>query len=409
MPKMIAPLSDMQVRKARPREKAYKLSDGGGLYLLVKPEGGKLWRIDFKFEGLKKTLSLGVYPTVSLVDAREHRKKARDLIAHGIDPTVTKKAQKAAPVELNANTFEIVAREWHLKFKSTWVEKHGFYKLQRLESNVFPWVGKTDIAKVTAPELLSTLRRIEARGALDLAHRVRITCVQIYRYAIATGRCERNVAADLQGALPPVQSKHHAAPTEPDALANVLQAIEGYNGAFMVKCALQLAPMLFCRPGELRHMEWTELDLDSSGDIWNIPAGKMKMKKAHIVPLPKQAIVILKELQPLTGHSKYVFPCLRSPLRCMSDNTVNAGLRRLGFTKDEIVGHGFRATARTILDEVLHVRPDFIEHQLAHAVKDPNGRAYNRTAHLEERKKMMQIWADYLDGLKNKKVFTIQP
>jgi integrase len=398
MPKRVAPLSDLKVSKAKPQAKQYRLTDGDGLYLLVTQAGSKLWRFDYRFLGVRKTLAIGSYPEWSLTEARQKREESRKLVASGVDPMVTKKIQTAVG-NIENNSFEVIAREWHAKFIHTWVQKHGFNKLQRLQSNIFPWIGKTNIAAVTAPDLLAALRRIEVRGAVDLAHRVRTTCVQIFQYGIATGRCERNIAGDLKGALPPAPGGHHAAPTDPKDLAVMLQAIEGYNGNFMVKCALQLAPMLFVRPGELRHMEWLELD----GDSWSIPAGKMKAKTAHLVPLPHQAVSILNELRPLTGHSKYVFPCLRSPLRPMSDNTVNSALRRMGFTKDEVTGHGFRATARTILDEVLNVRPDFIEHQLAHAVRDPNGRAYNRTAHLDERKKMMQMWADYLDGLKTGK------
>jgi integrase len=274
--------------------------------------------------------------------------------------------------------------------------------------DVFPWLGTRPVIEIKAPELLEVLHRIEKRGALDSAHRVRHYCGQVFRYAIATGRAERDVAADLQGALPPVKGGHFSAPTDPKAVAPLLRAIDGFEGSFIVRCALQLAPMLFVRPGELRAAEWSEIDLDSSS--WNIPAERMKMKIAHLVPLPRQAVEILKALQPLTRHSRYVFPCQRSPLRCMSENSVNAGLRRMGFEKSEITGHGFRAMARTILDEVLQVRPDYIEHQLAHAVKDPNGRAYNRTAHLVERKKMMQLWADYLEGLKQgAKVIPIRP
>ena len=268
----------------------------------------------------------------------------------------------------------------------------------RLTRDVFPWLGVKPVGEVKPVDLLAVLRRVEGRGALETAHRVRTICGQVLRYAVATGRAERDAAADLRGALPPTQERHHAAITDPKEVADLLRAIDGFKGTFHVKCALKLAPMLFVRPGELRQMEWLEIDLEA--EQWNIPAEKMKMKQAHIVPLSMQAVTILKELHPLTGFGRYVFPCHRSPLRPMTNNAINAALRRMGYTSDEMTGHGFRAMARTILDEVLQVRPDFIEHQLAHAVKDPNGRAYNRTAHLVERKKMMQLWADYLDGLK---------
>lgn len=398
MPKRIAPLSSTQVEKAKPKEKEYKLYDGGGLFLLITPTGGRLWNFKYRFSGKEKKLSLGAYPAVSLADARQRRENAKKLLANGVDPNEAKKAQKASQCELDANTFEVIGREWHNKFAHTWVPSHAKHKLERLEKSVFPWIGAKSITDISAPDVLSVLRRLESRGVLDTAHRVRFECGAIFRYAIATGRASRDPVADLKGALPPVVNGHHAAPTDPKLVAPLLRAIDGFEGSFVVKCALQLAPLLFVRPGELRAAEWTEIDLETAE--WNIPAEKMKMKAAHLVPLSNQAVDILKALQPLTKHSRYVFPSHRSPLRCMSENAVNAGLRRMGFEKSEITGHGFRAMARTILDEVLHVRPDFIEHQLAHAVKDPNGRAYNRTSHLSERRKMMQQWADYLDGLK---------
>lgn len=399
MPKRIAPLSDIQVKNAKPQVKEYKLMDGYGLYLLVTPTGGKLWRFDYRIGDKRKTMAFGAYPAITLADARQRREDAKKLLANGVDPGETKKALKAAQGEQGINTFEVIAREWHSKYAHTWVASHAQHKLERLEKNVFPWIGKRPIKEITAPDVLAVLRRLEARGILDTAHRVRFECSSIFRYAVATGRTDRDPVADLKGALPPVKNGHHAAPTDPKAVAPLLRAIDGFAGSFVVKCALQLAPLLFVRPGELRAAEWSEIDLEAAE--WNIPAEKMKMKVAHLVPLCKQAVEILKALHPLTGHRRYIFPCHRSPLRCMSENAVNAGLRRMGFEKSEITGHGFRAMARTILDEVLQVRPDFIEHQLAHAVKDPNGRAYNRTAHLAERRKMMQVWADYLDGLKH--------
>jgi len=391
-------MTDMKVRTAKAKEKPYKLTDGDGLFLLVTTVGGKWWRFKYRFGGKEKLLALGTYPEVSLADARGKRDAARKQVAAGIDPSEVRKAQKAAMVAGAVNSFEVVAREWHGKYAKTWSSVHTKTIMDRLTKEVFPWVGARSFEEIKAPELLKVLRRMESRGALDTAHRVRNHCSKIFRYAIATGRAERDPAADLQGALPPVKNNHMAAPTDPKLLAPLLRAIDGYEGSFVVKCAMLLAPILFVRPGELRHAEWVEIDLEAAE--WNIPGHKMKMKEPHLVPLPCQALKILKTLHPLTGSGKYVFPCHRSPLRCMSENAVNAGLRRLGFEKSEITGHGFRAVARTILDEVLKVRPDFIEHQLAHAVKDPNGRAYNRTAHLEERRKMMQKWADYLDGLK---------
>jgi integrase len=398
MPKRIAPLSDIQVNKAKPKATNYKLNDGFGLYLLVTSTGGKLWRFDYRFNEKRKVLALGVYPSVTLADARERREDARKLLANGVDPGQIKKAQKQAGKDIRENTFEVIAREWHEKFSGQWSPDHAETTMDRLKRDVFPWLGDKPISEIKPPDLLAILRRVESRGALETAHRIRTICGQVLRYAVATGRAERDSAADLRGALPPVQEKHHAALTDPKEVGDLLRAIDGLKCTFPVKCAMKLAPMLFVRPGELRHMEWSEIDFDNAQ--WNIPGEKMKMKQPHIVPLAEQALSILEELKPLTGSGRYVFPCNRSPMRPMSNNAINAALRRMGYTSDDMTGHGFRAMARTILDEVLQVRPDFIEHQLAHAVRDPNGRAYNRTAHLVERRKMMQQWADYLDGLK---------
>ena len=391
------PLTDMKVRSAKSKEKPYKLSDFDGLYLLVTERGQKWWRFRYRFDRKEKLLSLGTYPEISLADARQRRDEARRQIAHGIDPGAVRKAQKIAKTE-ETETFEVIAREWHTKFTPTWTPGHAVTIMSRLERDLFPWIGKRPINQIKAPELLAVIRRVESRGALESTHRIRTIAGQVFRYAVATGRAERDPAADLKGALPQPQERHHAAITEPKEVAPLLRALDGYQGHFVVKCSLRLAPMFFVRPGELRHAEWPEMDLDEA--VWNIPAHKMKMKQAHIVPLCRQAVEILTELKEVTGASRYVFPSGRSNMRPMSNNAVNAALRRMGYDKDTMTGHGFRAMARTILDEVLHIRPDYIEHQLAHAVRDPNGRAYNRTAHLEERRKMMQTWADYLDGLK---------
>ena len=390
-------LTDKAVKGAKPTEKQYKLPDGKGLFLLVLPTGGKYWHFRSKVGGKEKLISFGTYPEVTLAEAREKRDTARKQLANGIDPGEVRKAQKAAKLEEGTNTFEAVAREWHQKFKAKWSVNHAKAIFTRLEQDVFPFIGVRPIAEIKAPDLLAVLRRIEPR-TLEGAHRVKTACSQIFRYAIATGRAERDPVPDLRGALLPVKNNHMAAPTEPKEVAPLLRSIDGFNGSFVVKCAMQLAPLLFVRPGELRHAEWAEIDLDVAE--WRIPGAKMKMGIDHLVPLSVQAIEILKALHPLTGSGMYVFPCNRSPLRCMSENSVNAGLRRLGYEKTEITGHGFRAMARTILDEILGFRPDIIEHQLAHAVKDPLGRAYNRTSHLVERRQMMQVWADYLDGLK---------
>jgi integrase len=390
-------LSDIKIRTSKPSNKQKKLFDSDGLFLLVSPQGGKYFRFKYRFDGKEKLLALGTYPEISLADARQRRDEARRQVAHGIDPGAVRKAMKQAETE-STETFEVIAREWHAKFTPSWTSGHANTIMSRLDRDLFPWIGARPINEIKAPELLTVLRRVEARGALESAHRIRTIAGQVFRYAVATGRAERDPSADLKGALPQPGEKHLAAITDPKEVAPLLRAIDGYSGHFVVKCALRLAPLFFVRPGELRHAEWAEIDLDEA--VWNIPAYKMKMKQPHIVPLSKQAIEILTELKELTGASKYVFPSGRSFARPMSNNALLAALRRMGYDKDTMTPHGFRAMARTILDEVLQVRSDFVEHQLAHAVRDPNGRAYNRTAHLIERRKMMQLWADYLYGLK---------
>ncbi|MGC1549967.1 MAG: integrase arm-type DNA-binding domain-containing protein [Rhodanobacter sp.] len=392
------PLSDTGIRKAKPTDKAQKLADGGGLYLLLNPNGSRWWRLKYRYGGKEKLLSLGTYPDTGLADARDKRDAARKLLAAGVDPGEQRKAEKAAGEERASNSFEVIAREWHAKQSATWVELHASRIMLRLENDIFPWLGSRPIADITAKELLATVNRIVDRGAVESAHRVLQNCGQVFRYAIATGRAERNPGIDLRGALPPVKQTHLAAIVEPNAIGALLRAIDGYQGSFVTKCALRLAPLLFVRPGELRQAEWSEFDLDRTQ--WNLPAEKMKMREPHLVPLAPQAVAILGELHALTGRGRYLFPSARGPQRPMSNNAVLSALRRMGYATDEMSGHGFRAMARTVLDEVLHFRPDYIEHQLAHAVKDPNGRAYNRTAHLPERRKMMAAWADYLDTLK---------
>ena len=392
------PLSDTAIRNAKPRDKARKMFDGGGLYLEVAPSGGKWWRLKYRYGGKEKRLSLGVYPDVSLKDARERRDEARKLLVNEIDPSENRKAAKLAKVERTANSFEVVAREWFTKHEPNWSANHANRIIRRLERDIFPWIGGKAIADVTAPQLLEVIRRIEQRGALETAHRALGNCGQVFRYAVATGRAKRDPSADLRGALPPVKGTHFASVTEPKQVAEVLRALDGYEGTLPVRCALRLAPLVFVRPGELRHAQWEDIDLDNAD--WRYMVTKTDTQ--HIVPLSKQAIEILQELKPLTGNGRYVFPSARNPKgdKPMSDNAILAAMRRMGISKEEMSGHGFRAMARTILDEVLGFRPDYIEHQLAHAVRDPNGRAYNRTAHLPERQKMMQEWANYLDKLK---------
>jgi integrase len=397
MPKRIIPLSEIKIRNAKPQKSEYKLFDGGGLFLLVTPSGGKLWRFRYPFDNKEKKLSLGIYPEISLHDARKRRDEARSQLAHGIDPGAVRKAQKQANIQ-ETETFEIIAREWHERFISNWTIEYASKIMSRLEGDVFPYIGAKPINEIKAPELLTVLRRVEARGTFELAHRIRTICGQVFRYAVATGRAERDLAADLRGALAPVKTINRAAIIEPKKVGELLRAIDDYQGGFVVQCALKFLPLVFVRPGELRNGEWKEVSFENAE--WNIPASKMKMKEPHLVPLSRQALEILKKLHEYTGASRYMFPSGRTFDRPMSDNGILAALRRMGYAKEEMSGHGFRAMARTILDEVLQVRPDFIEHQLAHAVRDPNGRAYNRTSHLAERKKMMQTWADYLDGLK---------
>lgn len=391
-------LTDTATRTAKPKEKPYKLADERGLFLLVNPTGGKLWRLKYRIDGKEKLLAIGPYPEVSLAQARERREEARKLLTNGIDPSAHKQAAKAATASQRANTFEAVAREWYQVNESSWVPTYSIKILSRLERLVFPYLGNRPIAGIAAPEMLETLRRIEATGAVESAHRTRNYCSQIFRYAIATGRAERNPAQELLGTLTPSIPKHRAAITDPKQVSELLRAIDGYQGTLAVNCALRLAPLVFVRPGELRAAEWAEIDLQAGE--WNIPGERMKMGQPHLVPLATQAVAILREVKALTGDGRYVFPSARSKDRPMSDNAILAAMRRMGIGKDEMTGHGFRAMARTILDEVLGVRPDFIEHQLAHAVRDPNGRAYNRTAHRAERHAMMQKWADYLDSLK---------
>lgn len=388
------PLTDAAIRKAKPPAKQTKMSDARGLYLLLTPAGGKLWRLKYRYGGKEKLLALGAYPDVSLQAARDKRDAARRLLAAGIDPSEQRRAKREAA----GATFEIVAREWFEKFSASWSPSHRITIISRLEQNVFPYLGSKVIREITAPEVLSALRRVEYRGANETARRVRQICSQVFRYAIASGRAERDPSADLRGALAPVETQHLAAITDPTEAAGLLRMLDDYDGTIIVRCALRLAPLVFVRPGELRKAEWSEINLDDAR--WIIPSWRMKMKQSLIVPLARQAVAILRELHTVTGEGRYVFPSARSAQRPMSDNAILAALRRSGIAKDEMSGHGFRALARTILDEVIHVRVDLIEHQLGHAVKDPNGRAYNRTSHIADRITMMQQWADYLDSLK---------
>ncbi len=392
------PLTATAVRQALPKAKAYKLSDGHGLFLLVNPKGAKYWRYKYRYGGKEKTLALGVFPEVSLKDARVAHQEARTKLDKGVDPGEERRVQKLTRNLAAADSFEAVGLEWFGKVMPDKSESYRVRTRRILEKDLFPVIGQRPVGAIKPPEMLAALRRIEARGANDIAHRAKQTAGQIFRYAVVTGRAERDPSADLRGALAPRQKQHHAAITDPDEAGRLMVAIDGFTGTPVVKTAVQLSALLFQRPGEIRAMEWSEINWDQAR--WEIPAAKMKMRTPHIVPLSRQALELLEELHLLTGRGRYVFPSARGASRCLSENTVRIALRAMGYDKDTMTAHGFRAMARTILDEVLGCRVDWIEHQLAHAVRDANGRAYNRTAHLEGRARMMQQWADYLDQLK---------
>ncbi|MBF0371128.1 MAG: tyrosine-type recombinase/integrase [Magnetococcales bacterium] len=393
------PLTDTTIRQMKPGPKTFKRSDGGGLFIQVEPRGSKLWRLFYRFGGKQKLLALGRYPETTLKKAREQREDARRLLAEGIDPGEHRKTTKAAQRDgLDERLFQSVALEWFAKFKPGWAPSHASKVIRRLEVDIFPWLGKRPINEITAPELLAVLRRIESRGALDTAHRAKQNCGQVFRYAVATGRAERDPSADLKGALPPAKGGRFATIIDPKTIGQLLRDIEEYKGSFVTKCALRLAPLVFVRPGELRRAEWAEINLD--GAEWRIPEEKMKAGALHVVPLSSQAVAILREIQPLTGSGRYVFPGARSDQRPMSENTVLAALRRLGYAKGEMSGHGFRSMASTRLNE-MGFKPDWIEAQLAHAEQNEVRRAYNHVEYLEERRKMMQAWANYLDALRD--------
>ena len=392
------PLTVTAIRKAKPREKPRKLYDSRGLYLEIAPRGTKAWRFKYRFAGREKRISMGIYPEVSLKLARERRDEARKLLARDIDPSAHRKARKRSRRQWARNSFEAVATEWLAKHSPNW--SAGWIRRQEreLEREVFPYIGTSPVAGITAPDLLAVVRRVEARGHLGKAHIVLQVCGRVLRYAVATGRAERDVSSDLRGALPPVKTKHFAAITDPREVGPLLRQLDGYTGTLPVRCALRLAPLVFVRLGELVTAEWDGIDLE--GAEWRYTV--TKTDRPHVVPLARQAVAILREVRPMTGHHRYVFPNSRSPYRelPMSRGTLWSAFRALDIPKERMTMHGFRAMARTILDEVLGFRPDFIEHQLAHTVRDPNGRAYNRTAFLPERRAMMQAWADYLDVLR---------
>jgi integrase len=389
-------LTDTAIKTAKPKATAYKLADEKGLYVLVK-KAGKYFRLDYRFAGKRKTLALGVYPEVSLKEAREKRDEARKLISNNLDPVTVKKAKKLELVADGSNTFKAVAVEWCEKMKSKWSADHAGRKWHYIEKDVFPTFAATPIKDITARELLPLLEKIQGRGAIDVAHRVKGICGEIFRYGVYTGRCDRDPTQDIKGVLTPQRNKHMATITDPKGVGGLLRAIDDYQGDFVTKGALKLTPYVMLRPGELRHAEWSEIDLGKKQ--WKISAEKMKMGRPHIVPLSNQAVEIFKTMQPITGQGKYVFPSVRSKDRPMSENTITAALRRMGFTKEEITAHGFRGMASTLLHEN-GFKSEVIEAQLAHAERNKVKAAYNHAEYLAERAEMMQKWADYLDSLK---------
>lgn len=390
-------LSDITIRNARPRELAFKLYDEKGLYLIVQPTGGKLWRFDYRFFGKRKTLALGSYPDVSLASARDGRDEARRHVASDIDPSDLRRATRESRVGAANNSFEVIAREWISTHMADKTPSHTSRLLRRLVLYIFPWLGNKPISDITAPQLLESIRRIQNANKLETAHRTLQSVGQIFRYAAQTGRVARDITLDLKGALPPTTTKHMAAFTEPNQVAELLKAIDGFTGTLTVQAALKLAPLVFVRPGELRTAKWADIDFDAAE--WKYRVSKTNTD--HIVPLSNQALAILQDIFPLSGHGEFVFMGGHDPKKPMSDAALNASLKRMGYdTQTEITGHGFRAMARTIIHERLGVDPYVIEHQLAHKVPDALGSAYNRTRFLEQRKVMMQQWADYLDELK---------
>jgi len=408
--------SDISIRTAKPKDKVYRISDGGGLYMLVQPNGAKWWRLDYSFAGKRKTLSLGVYGKgkgrVTLKQARDKSDEAGNSIDKGIDPSDKRKAKKEAEAAAKEreqrikaglplqDSFEEVARAWHTNRSVKLSEKHADRILQQFIKDVFPWLGHNQVGSIEAPEILEMLRRVESRGAIETTHRIKANVSRVFSYAIATGKAKRNPCEDIKSddVLTPVVHKRMATITKPKRVGELLRAIAGYSGSFVTRCALQLAPYVFVRPGELRHAEWSEFDLDAAE--WRIPAHKMKVKEKHIVPLSSQAVAVLREIQALTGSGRYVFPSVRSDGRPMSENTVNAALRRMGYEKSDICGHGFRSMASTLLHEQ-GWKSDVIERQLAHRESNKVKAAYNHAQYLPERRKMMQSWADYLDALRD--------
>lgn len=397
-------LTDTKIKTAKPQDKPYRLADGRGLYLLVNPNGAKWWRFAYRFAGKRNNLSLGVYPDIGLAIARQRREEARSLIAQGSDPAAERRARKDSEAQAAVDTFEAIAREW-LGRQRHMTTSTSEKALALFERQCFPWLGSRSIADITAPELLAVLRRVEARGHIETAQRLKQRCGQVFRYAIATGRADRDPSQDLRGALTTASVRHRAAVTDPAKFGAMLRAIDGYSGSFITACALKLSALLFVRPLELRTMQWPQLELEGDTPAWRYFVSKTKVH--HVVPLSRQAVEILLELMPLTAGGlelrpdapRYVFPSVRSRLRPMSENTVNLALRNMGFGQDEATAHGFRATASTLLHE-MGWSSDVIEKQLAHAERNKVKAAYNRAEYLPERRRMMQSWSDYLDALR---------
>ncbi|UHQ56637.1 tyrosine-type recombinase/integrase [Microbulbifer sp. YPW16] len=392
------PLSDTKLRALKPRDRKYIEADEKGLAIEVTPTGAKRWVFRFRLHGKRPEMALGLYPDVTLKRARELRDEARRHVAEGIDPRDVRRALKESALEANRNSFAAVSQEWFAARMAHLSKSSRDRANLALDRDLIPYLGKRPIAEITPPEVLRCLRRIESRGTLETAHRVKRVASQVFRFAVATGKADRDPTTDLSGALTPTKKKHLAAITDPVEVGRLLAGIDGYQGTPIVRTALKLSPLLFCRPGELRKLEWTEINWEARQI--ELPAEKMKMGEPHIIPLAQQALALLRELEPLTGRGKYVFPSARGQSRPLSDNGVRTALRSLGYDNNTMTAHGFRAMARTLLDEVLSFRVDYIEHQLAHGVKDTLGRAYNRTKHLPQRAAMMQKWADYLDNLR---------
>ena len=392
-------LTDPKIRQAKSKDKAYKIADKNGLYLEVRPNGARYWRHKYRFDGKEKRISHGVYPEVSLADARAATIEARRLLREGIDPSRFRQTTKETRKREAQNTFMLVAAEWYEKQQATWSKSTATKRLALIEKDLNPWLGGECITKIDTHDLLRTLQRIEDRGAIDTAHNARQVLGQIFRYAKQTRRVKENPAIDLAGALRPKATKHRPAITDPAEFGRLLSTIDRYDGTHIVRCLLKLCPLLFQRPGEMIAMQWAEIDLENA--VWHLPADKMKMGIAHDVPLSEQALAVLRDLHPLTGHRQHVFPGARSPREHVSAATINNALKKMGYdTRAQHTAHGFRASARTLLDEQLGYKLEWIEQQLAHQVRDSLGRAYNRTKHLPQRAEMMQAWADYLDNLK---------